>query len=77
MEDKTEGIRRAMVEAINSGAIPPEGQEWTTDELTRDFEVLGFLAPFVIVRKKDSGKKGTLMFRHLPRVYFNWKEDSQ
>jgi hypothetical protein len=64
-----------LVHAINSGAVPSEGQEWTTEELTRDFEVMGFLAPFVSVKNKATGKKGTLMFRHMPRVYFNWQED--
>lgn len=73
--DPTEGIRREMVQAINSGAIQSEGKEWTTDELTTEFEVLGFLAPFVVVRHKATGKKGSLMFRHNPRVYFGWKED--
>lgn len=75
MTDPTEGIRRELVHAINSGVIPPEGHEWTTDELTKEFEVLGFLAPFVIVRNRATGKKGSLMFKHSPRVYFGWKED--
>jgi hypothetical protein len=75
MSDPTEGIRREMVEAINSGLLPPEGKEWTTEELKRDFEVLGFLAPFVIVKSRETGRKGTLMFRHMPRVYFDWRED--
>ena len=75
MEDPTEGIRRVMVHAINSGAVQPEGREWTTDELTEEFEVIGFLAPYVVVRNKATGKKGSMMFRHNPRVYFGWKEE--
>ena len=45
---------------------------WTTDELRRDFEVVGFLAPYVVVVRKADGVKGTLEFTHNPRVYFNW-----
>jgi len=74
-EDKTEGIRRCLVQAINSGELLPEGKEWSTDELTQEFEVLGFMAPFVVVRHRITGKKGSLMFRHSPRTYFGWKED--
>lgn len=48
---------------------------WTTEELTRDFEVLGFAAPFVVVQRRSDGKTGTLEFAHSPRVYFGWLED--
>jgi hypothetical protein len=50
-------------------------QTWTTEELQRDFEVLGFMAPFVVVRRRVDGKKGSLEFTHNPRVYFAWRED--
>lgn len=72
MSDPTEGIRRAMVKAINSEEMDYEGQTWTTDQLTQEFEVVGFLAPFVMVKHKTTGEKGTLMFKHSPRVYFEW-----
>ena len=75
MSDPTEGIRRVMVHTINSGAVLPEGREWTTDELTEEFEVIGFLAPYVVVRERTTGKKGSMLFRHNPRVYFEYKED--
>ena len=48
---------------------------WNTDELARDFEVLGFMAPVVVVRRKSDGCKGSLMFTHLPRFYFSFRED--
>lgn len=73
--DKTEGIRRAMVYAINSGQVQPEGQEWTSDQLREEFEVIGFLAPYVVVVNKATGKKGSLLFRHEPRIYFGYRED--
>ena len=59
-----EGLRREMVAEINSQVQSDdsiterqrletvEGQVWNTQELSTDFEVLGFLAPFVTVRRK-------------------------
>ena len=52
-----------------------EGPTWTTETLQRDFTVLGFLAPFVVVVRKVDGVKGSLLFQHRPRVYFGWTED--
>jgi hypothetical protein len=52
-----------------------EGQRWITEELTRDFEVIGFAAPFVVVRRRSDGQRGTLEFTHRPRVYFGWQAD--
>jgi hypothetical protein len=75
--DPTEAARRAMIE----NDIPArdlqrwKGKHIDTETLRRDYEVLGFLAPFVCVRRKSDGKKGTLEFTHAPRVYFNWLED--
>ena len=46
---------------------------WDTQELAQDFEVIGFLAPLVVVRRKADGVKGSLEFQHMPRIYFNWK----
>lgn len=55
----------------------PTGETWTTEELQRDFTVEGFSAPFVVVRRKSDGQRGTLEFRHQPRVYFSFVPDSQ
>jgi hypothetical protein len=52
-----------------------QGRTWTTDELTRKFEVLGFAAPFVVVRRRSDGVTGSLEFTHHPRVYFGWRQD--
>ena len=73
MTDPTEDLRREMQHAVNSGEIPPEGQTWTTEQLREEFEVEGFMAPFVVVRRKSDGARGTLMFRHDPRVYFDFE----
>lgn len=76
-----EPVRMELVETINSGnedraAIEKEyGQAWDTNELQRDFEVVGFMAPYCIVRRKSDGKKGTIMFKHSPRFYFGFRAE--
>lgn len=80
MTDETEAARRHMIETaqpyIDAGmALANNEQTWTTDELTRDFEVIGFMAPFVVARKRGTNIKGSLEFTHSPRLYFNWKPD--
>ena len=80
MTDETEDIRRQMLVEINAEPGSREylaakhGQVWSTDELSRDFEVIGFAAPLVVVRRKSDGQKGSLMFQHNPRFYFGWEE---
>ncbi len=79
MNDPTEGIRRERLAQINAvpgnrEALEAEyGQVWDTSELDRDFEVVGFLAPLGVVRRKSDGVKGSLEFQHCPRLYFNWQ----
>ena len=78
--DGTEALRRLRQAEINRGAERQElehsyGVLWGPKELAETFEVIGFMAPFVVVRRKSDGKKGSLEFQHHPRFYFNWKED--
>ncbi len=49
------------------------GQVWDTDQLREDFNVVGFMAPFVSVRRKSDGAEGTLEFTHMPRFYFDFR----
>jgi hypothetical protein len=74
MSDQTETARREMAETgqpqADLDAHP--GRKWTTEELQDDFEVIGFAAPFVVVRRRSDGQKGSLEFTHHPRVYFGW-----
>jgi hypothetical protein len=39
------------------------------------FEVKGFMAPYVIVRRKSDDAVGSLEFQHEPRYYFSFQED--
>ena len=74
--DTTENARRELVTALNAepkGRAELElkhGEVWDTDELRRDFEVTGFMPPFVVVRRKSDGISGSLVFQHRPRFFF-------
>lgn len=46
--------------------------EMTTEEMRELYEVVGFQAPFVVVRRKADGQLGSLEFTHSPRRYFGW-----
>lgn len=72
-----EQIRRQMVASGQPAAdlAADAGRTWTTEELQRDFEVIGFAAPFVVVRRCSDGQRCTLEFTHSPRIYFSWQED--
>lgn len=78
MSDATESYRRQRVAEINAdpgsrAALEAEhGQVWDTSELTGDFDVTGFMAPLVVVRRKSDGVKGSLEFQHSPRFYFSF-----
>jgi hypothetical protein len=48
------------------------GKVWDTSELSKDLDVIGFAAPYVVVVERDTGRKGTLEFQHSPRFYFNF-----
>jgi len=82
MIDPTENIRRTLVVEINCHAADRGvletryGQVWDTTELANDFEVLGFAAPFVVVKRKADHQLGSLMFQHQPRYYFSLSDAS-
>lgn len=81
MNDPTESTRRERLAEINAEPSSREalealyGRVWTTEELSRDFTVEGFLAPFVVVRRKGDEQRGSLEFQHRPRFYFNFVPD--
>lgn len=78
--DPTENARRQALVEINTHAAQrtaleaKHGQVWDVDQLQADFAVEGFMAPFVVVRRKSDGKLGSLSFQHSPRLYFGWAE---
>ena len=86
MRDQTELPKRRAVAIINSKVESSDesaervrleaeyGQVWNTEELQADFTVEGFMAPFITCTNKETGKRGAMMFQHMPRFYFDWKE---
>ena len=74
--DPTETIRLGRLIEINADPGSREalearyGRVWNSEELARDFEVLGFAAPLVVVRRRSDRQRGTLEFQHHPRFYF-------
>jgi hypothetical protein len=79
--DTTEDLRRVILAEINAQPGDRQtlelrhGRVWDSGELARDFGVLGYLAPFVVVDRRCDGVRGSLEFQHHPRFYFNWQED--
>ena len=81
MSDPTEAVRREMVEEINTDPSSREwledryGKVWDTAQLQEEFNVTGFLAPFVAASSKLTGTKGTLEFQHSPRYYYSFSPE--
>lgn len=89
LDDPTESVRQELRETINANvrAVAAmvgeddvrkliearQGQVWNTDELGRDFEVLDFAAPLVVVRRKADAAVGSLFFSHEPRFYWGFR----
>jgi len=81
MIDETEAIRRQMVATINANAGPrveleaTYGTVWDTDELVRDFQAIGFMAPFIVVKRRADNVKGSLLFQNSPRYYHSFSPE--
>jgi hypothetical protein len=73
----TDDIRRNMIETgqTRDDLLANIGPTWDTAAMQKEFEPLGFAAPFIVVRRRSDGAKGSLEFTHNPRVYFNWVPD--
>ena len=70
-------VRRAMIETEVPEsdlllAMADNEPVWDTAALKQDFEVLAFAAPFVIVKRRSDGVRGSLEFTHDPRCYFGF-----
>ena len=74
----TDSVRDAMTREINARAVDRaeleerEGRVWDTQELQDEFEVVGFLAPAVMVNRRSDGAQGTMTFQHRPRFYWGF-----
>ena len=81
INDPTETIRRQRLAEINAepgsrkALEAQHGQVWNTEELSIDFKVIGFMAPFVGVRRRSDGVRGSVMFQASPRFYFGFQPE--
>lgn len=66
MEQNNEAVREKLTAAY--------GDVYDTQQLGETFEVEGFAAPFVVVRRKSDGVRGSLEFQHMPRFYFRFQK---
>lgn len=76
MNDPTADIRRDMLPQMPAelaDRVAAGETVWDTDQLREEFEVLGFSAPLVVVRRKSDDAMGSLKFTHSPRYYFDWQ----
>jgi hypothetical protein len=84
--DETEQVTEAQAAEMRRGLVTTMPAElaarveagervWTTEEMTAEFEALGFQAPFCIVRRRADQQLGSLLFTHRPRFYFGWEPD--
>ena len=73
-EQLKDDAKRSAEEIERERLEEQHGEVWDTAELRRDFEVEGFGAPCVVVRRKSDGQRGTLFFQHSPRFYFDFGE---
>jgi len=76
-----ETLRRQLTIAVNESPRSREllvaefGQTWDPAQLQEDFDVIGFRAPFVVVRRRSDHQLGSLCFQHHPRFYFAFVPD--
>jgi len=85
--NNTEAFRRARLIALNVAVVSEDrtnertrlesahGRVWDAEQLAQQFEVLGFMAPYVVVKRRSDGRKRSLEFQHSPRFYFNFLPD--
>ncbi len=83
MADETEQLRKERIVSIQDSDNSRQalqsrvGRTWNTTELQEDFEPLGFLAPYIVVRRKGDQVKGSMEFCESDgeRVYHSFEPD--
>ena len=86
MHDNTETTRKIHMVLINAGYSDNEieryqelvntyGKDnvWTSDQISQDFNIEGFMAPYVVGTRRVDNVRGSLTFTHSPRFYFDFK----
>jgi hypothetical protein len=82
MSDPTQSYRRkrtaelAAEQTDNRAELEERhGQVFDPSELHQSYEVQGFMAPYVILRERATGKLGSMEFQHSPRYYWGFQAD--
>ncbi len=81
--DETEPFRRRLVASINANPARRDALAAAharirdTPQRSKDSDVLGFLALFVIVRPTGDERKGSWDFQHQQRFYFSLSANDQ
>ena len=86
MNDNTESARKIHMFLINAGYSDNEIERyqelvntygknnvWTSDQISQDFNIEGFMAPYVVGTRRADNVRGSLAFTHSPRFYFDFK----
>lgn len=53
------------------------GKVYNTNEVSEEFEIVSFMAPFISVVRKSDSKKGWMTFQHMPRFYYDFRESGE
>ncbi len=75
-DDPTIEIRRQVALVLNERPCSRAqlegvfGRVWDASEMAAEFNVVGFQAPLVVVRRDTDQRLGSLIFTHDPRFYF-------
>lgn len=83
MDNSPEAMRRQLAAVINESPRSRElleaefGRVWDPAQLQAEFDVLGFRAPFVVVRRRSDRLLGSLLFQHHLRFYFAFQADEE
>jgi hypothetical protein len=76
--DVIEAARLKMIVdmPLELAALAMNGEKvWDTHAMRSEFDVIGFSAPLVVVKRKSDGVVGSLKFTHSPRFYFGFMAD--
>ena len=83
--DRTELLRRHAVNGINSEIESQDanlervrlevkyGKVYNVKEVSEEFEIHGFMAPYVTCVNRHTKEEGVLEFQGYPRFYFNFR----
>jgi hypothetical protein len=67
----------AAEDTAREALVARYGAVYSTDEMRAAFEPVGFMAPFMVAKRRSDGVVGSLEFAGSPRFYFNFVADTK